>query len=109
MPFLSLAGPLSAAVAEDEGDHSHYQEDHEKYLGDARRPSGDAAKTENRSDQRNDKKNKGVMQHGGLLCQAEQRRRCRFRLVVNATPIAAMDSVYEALGRLPVGQVRWLR
>ena len=59
---------LAAAVAEDERHHGHDQKDHEENLGDACSPSGNATKTEDRCDQRNDQKNNGVMQHGGLLC-----------------------------------------
>jgi len=56
---------LAAAVAEDERHHSHDQKDHEKDLRDASSPSRNAAKTENCRDQRDDKKNNGVMQHKG--------------------------------------------
>ena len=68
-------GFLTASVAENERNHGHDQEDHEKDLGDAGSPSGNTAKPENRRDQRNDKKNNGVMQHSELLYPLGPRRR----------------------------------
>jgi hypothetical protein len=94
---------LSATVAKDERDDGHDQKDHEKNFGDAGSASGDAAKAENRRDQGDNEKDEGVMQHAELLIRVGQPS-CKPWVVVTATPIAAMDSVYEAVLALLVGQ-----
>jgi hypothetical protein len=83
---------LSAAVAEDERHHGHDQKDDEQDFGDTGSTSGNATKTKGRCDERNNEENEGVVQHGGLLIGMGSAAESP-RLVVTATPIAAMNSV----------------
>ena len=53
--------------AKDQGQDEKDNENQEQDLGDAGRCTGDSAEAEYRSDQRNDKKDNGVMKHGNLL------------------------------------------
>jgi hypothetical protein len=60
-------GVSPAALAKNKRRRGHDQKDPNDDLGHA---GGDAAITEHRSDQRNDEKDKGTVQQGGLLDQA---------------------------------------
>lgn len=96
--------------AHDQRDHEQDEEEEEQDLRDAGRRRSDAAKTENRGDDRHDKEDKGPREHGILRINAWEK---------NADPYVLFRSVRETprpfatflrrrvllLGKAPIGEL----
>jgi hypothetical protein len=74
--------------AEQEGHHGHHHKDHEEDLGGPGSTRCDAAKTEERGNECNEKEDNGVVQHGELLNSVWGAGSLRV-----ATPVVAMSSL----------------
>ena len=78
---LQAAARALSALADEEGDDGHDDENYKQDFGDAGSTGGKAAKAQYRSDQCNDEENYGVVQHdepfSGLGVEAQ--RQCLAR------------------------------